>query len=153
VFSGGSLPFPASRKCRSGRFKRSSVAGSAATSRFYTGWVVSGLSRTLLALPAVADSIVASDRCGTVRRAFVAYMICENSIPESVRLVAELVATFLFVQKYAASGFSSAHESALTSRPHVLPLISPNRIERVLVSVDHGRVHALVPEQVRYFAH
>ena len=30
---------------------------------------------------------------------------------------------YLFVQKYAASGFSSAHESALTGRPHVFALV------------------------------
>ena len=74
--------------------------------RFYTAWVDSGLSRTLRALQAVADFVVASDRYETVRRAFVAYTICENSMPESVRLRAELVGTFFFVHKYAAAGIA-----------------------------------------------
>jgi len=44
-------------------------------------------------------------------------------MPESVGLIAKLGVKLLFVQKYAAAGFSSAHESALTSRPHVFALV------------------------------
>jgi hypothetical protein len=46
-------------------------------------------------LQAVANFIVASDRCKTVRRAFVANIICKNSMPESVRLIGEVVANFI----------------------------------------------------------
>lgn len=43
----------------------------------------------------MADFIVASERCKTVRQTFVANIICKNSMPESVRLIGELVANFI----------------------------------------------------------
>jgi hypothetical protein len=58
-------------------------------------WVVNGLSLTQGAVQAVADFIVASERCKTVRQAFVANIICKDSVPESARFIEELVANFI----------------------------------------------------------
>ena len=62
---------------------------------FYTAWVVSGLSRTQRAVQAVADFIVATERCKTVRQAVVANINCKNSMSESARLIGQLVANFI----------------------------------------------------------
>lgn len=57
--------------------------------------VVSGLSRTQRAVQAVADFIVATERCKTVRQAVVANINCKNSMSESARLIGQLVANFI----------------------------------------------------------
>jgi hypothetical protein len=50
---------------------------------------------TLRTLQIVANFIVARNRCRTVRRAFVANIICKNTVPESVGFIGELVANFI----------------------------------------------------------
>jgi hypothetical protein len=58
-------------------------------------WVGSGLLHAPPALHALANFIVANDRCKTVRGAFVANIICKNSMSELVDLTGELVANFI----------------------------------------------------------
>ena len=78
--------------------------------------VVSGLSCTQRAVQAVADFIVASERCKTVRQAVVANIICKNSMSESTRLIGELVANFIVgPQKIRETCRAIAGRSALAA--------------------------------------